>query len=113
MLLSTAISPVFSACDSWILDVTLLEVLGEQALHITLAAEAGLGSGLILPLAYFPFLEKALISPEPACGWVAEGTGITSAVHWPALGERRTINQLHSIHFEHQMATMFAVEAHH
>ncbi|WP_139926274.1 hypothetical protein [Hymenobacter sp. DG01] len=92
----------------WIQDVTIIEVLGEQALHVALSENAGLGESLVLPLGYFPFLERELATAEPACGWVAEGAGITSAVYWPLLGQRCTVNKLHSLYFEYQMATMYA-----
>lgn len=91
----------------WILDVTIVELIGEMALLISLDEQAGLGPSLVLPIAYFPFLQQALASAEPACGWVAEGDGITSAVLWPGLGERRTINQLHAAYFEYQLFTLF------
>ena len=105
----TATSSVATALDSecWIQDVTIIEVLGEQALHVALAPAAELGESLVLPLVYFTFLQRELGHPEPGCGWLPEGSGITSAVYWPALGERRTINQLHSLYFEYQLLTMF------
>ena len=96
-----------AACLCWILDVTIVELIGEMALLVSLDEQAGLGPSLVLPIAYFPFLEATLTQSEPACGWVADGSGITSAIVWPALGERRTINQLHAAYFEHQLFTLF------
>lgn len=106
-LADTALVDVDSAC--WILDVTIIEILGEQALHILLSPEAGLGDALVIPLDYFPFLQRELAQPEPACGWVPEGNGITSTVYWPELGQRCSVNRLHGMHFEYQMATMYAL----
>ena len=93
----------------WIQDVTIVELIGERALLVSLHEAAELGEFLQLPLDYLPFLQRELDSPEPACGWVADGTGINSAIVWPALGERRTVNQLHAAYFEHQIFTMFQV----
>lgn len=81
-LADTALVDVDSAC--WILDVTIIEILGEQALHILLSPEAGLGDALVIPLAYFPFLQREL-------------------------GQRCSVNRLHGMHFEYQMATMYAL----
>ena len=70
MVLPAATAPVLTApaAACWILDVTIVELIGEMALLISLDEQAGLGPYLELPIAYFPFLQQALSSPEPACG---------------------------------------------